>query len=416
MLVVPDGRRAEAVRLAYAESQTARGRTIWRTPDVIAWSSWLDREAAAASAEGVRLPRIMGEIESWLVWRGCALDTARDVGITASDALIEGLRRAAVLAAEWLIPTDSIARGAHIECRWLALTMRAFDERCRDLAAAPLAQLAARIDRARSAHVDLAGFSPPTPSQRARVERWSQAGSDVRQIASEGRPAEIRIARAADASDELAAASGWARSRLLEDPRRRLLIVVPNLSAVRPGVARAFASVLDSFVIEGGEPLAESPLARHALASLRFPNGTLDFDAVSVWLRSPYWQRPDAAARARLDIWLRSRLAMRVSWRELADALSAPPDALADAVAELRRRLDVFASSLPDDRARSNVWVERFVAALTALGFPGEEPDASPREAHVRFRETLNELATIDVMLGDLAHDEAVDWLERLLS
>src|SRR6187551_3615045 len=43
-IIVPNRQRAAAVRLAHAWQQRVAVRTVWATPDVIAWEAWLARE------------------------------------------------------------------------------------------------------------------------------------------------------------------------------------------------------------------------------------------------------------------------------------------------------------------------------------------------------------------------------------
>jgi ATP-dependent helicase/nuclease subunit B len=382
---------------------------------VLTWSRWLDREAAAAARDHVRLPRVLGATEAWLLWRQCSLETAQGVGIDASDALIDALKRAFDLAADWFIPVDAIARGAQIECVWLARTMQAFTARCRDLHALPLAQLTTCLDQARTGPVQLAGFSTMRPLQRDLIERWRAHGSEIALIATQGAPARASIARTLDADDELASAVEWVQRRLLEDGRRRLLVVVPHLETVRPMLSSLFGRAQHTFAIEGGERLTGAPLVRHALTSLRFALAPLDFDVFSAWLRSPFWQRPDGADRARIDLWLRRELDVRVSWQDLLQRLASPPDALAEAATQWREHLERFAATFTGMTARANVWAERFLVALSALGFPGKEHGAAPLESHVRMRETLNDLASLDVALGELTLSAAIGWLERLI-
>ena len=183
---------------------------------------------------------------------------------------------------------------------------------------------------------------------------------------------------AADELDELERIAQWCKEHIEGNPDARILIMLPGApgtrerlatlirQAVRPGAwFRTEANAVDTrapkdeggpahpdqsssssavfgsgatsggpadslVVIEGGVPLARVPAVAHALATLSWLGGNAgDFEAVSGWLRSPYWQTPGALQRARLDLWLRERERMHFDLHELVGALSGAPSTLA---------------------------------------------------------------------------------------
>lgn len=410
------------MRLAYAVTQSDRGRALWRTPDVLSWPAWLERELALARGRGARLPRILDETEAWPTWRECALGAARGLDIAVSDTLVEALRRAATLAAEWRVPTALLVRGAHAETQWLARTLREFESRCRELDAATATSIAAQLEHRCDVAVDLVGSGDLTPMQHAIVERWRAAGSEIRRPAPARAAGRATIARCADASHEIAAAADWARTRLLADARSRLLVVVPDLGSRRAVVDRAFAAALGGGTEEAPlhdiavpERLEHAPSVRHLLTALRLTLMPVDFEVVSAWLRAPHWPRPAAEARARLDRWLREHLGIRVTGDQLIRAFAAMPAALARPAAEVQARLEAFATALEPSRAAPpGVWSARIAAAWDALGIT-ETFDRAERAAYRRCLEALNELAALDARAGELTVSGALEWLERFI-
>jgi ATP-dependent helicase/nuclease subunit B len=423
VLVVPDAGQVAAVKLAYAVAQARRGCTRWRTPDVLGWHTWIGRELAVARTRGTRMPRALDETEAWLTWRDCALDAARGLEVVASDTLVEALRRAAALAAEWQVSAASLARGPYAEARWLACTLRDFEARCRELDAATVSSIAARLDHRCEATVELAGFAGLTPIQRSIVARWRAAGSEIRSLPSAGLDGRVTRARCADASHELGAAADWARARLLAEPGSRLLVVVPELDSRRPEVDRAFALALGGgtesdplHCVASPERLGNAPIVRHLLTALHLALAPLDFEAVSTWLRGSHWPHPSPESRARLDRWLREHLSIRFGWQDLTAALAATPAMLARAATHVRARLHAFETALEaSSTARPEVWSARVAAAWQALGI--SDPDGSAeRAAYHRCLDVLNELATLDRRAGELTFAGTIEWLERFIA
>jgi len=430
-LVVPSRQRATVLRLAHARLQLEQGRELWRTPDVLAFGTWLEREVARAAEAGTPVPRILRSAEEWLLWREAAADATEGTDVLLTDSLTESLQRAAYRLYEWRIPREALRRSATPESELLARALERFDERCAQRRAAGGHRAAELLQGwCPQRPLTFAGFTERSAARRALLDRWEAQGVPVREHVPVLRPGRAFLASSADADEEIALAAAWCRARLEADPRQRLLVIVPDLDQRRASVARVFEHALapqgvlgtapgDSgacFAIEGGEPLSRAPLVRHALLSLRLLAQGLDFPAFGGWLRSSFWSAPDPAARARLEIWLRTCTGPDATVGRLRTVLTAAPSSVQaparivlDALLEAERRLE------PDRAASPARWAQRFDAALAALGWPGARPLTSgEQQTRVRFLECLDEFAELGPTLGELSLREAVTALEEL--
>ncbi len=373
-VVVPSRQRAHAARLAYAAAELAAGRRVWSTPDILPVEAWLTREIERyATTAGADVPRLPSPAEDWFLWRQCTAEATGELELVNRGALAEALRRASALAADYGIGStarslsdsvlddalgtepralsDSIGEDTPgTEAALLAEVQRAVDERCHSLGAATVASLLGRLrsvadSRLRPGGEPLVvggGFLSIPPRLRPLVTPMRGTGAEA--------PVAPNAIIAADELDELERIAQWCKERVEANPDARILIMLPGAPGTRERLAtlirqavrpaewfEAKDSAVDSLVvIEGGVPLARVPAVAHALATLSWLGGNAgDFEAVSGWLRSPYWQTPGPLLRARLDLWLRERERMHFDLHELVGALSGAPSPVASTARDI---------------------------------------------------------------------------------
>ncbi|MGH8324620.1 MAG: hypothetical protein ACRETD_12620, partial [Steroidobacteraceae bacterium] len=262
---------------------------------------------------------------------------------------------------------------------------------------------------------------------------------------------------ATDALDELERIAQWCQTQLERNTDARILIALPGAPGTRERLATlirqaleprdwlgetpekrlAAAANLDAsgdspartppaasargpaeslVVIEGGAPLARVPAVAHALATLSWLGGNAgDFEAVSGWLRAPYWQTPGPVPRARLDLWLRERERMHFDLHDLVAALSAAPSALAPAAREISAQINKAAVALGQGAASPRDWSERFRAALGVFDWPGARARSSgEQQTVVRCYELLDEFGQLAAAARIISRDNAIQWFTEL--
>ncbi|HXS28289.1 MAG TPA: PD-(D/E)XK nuclease family protein [Steroidobacteraceae bacterium] len=433
-LVVPTSSRAAAIEIACARKQIERGRSAWRTPDVIGYRSWLEREAYRAADAGQSIARPLRGAEEWLLWREATTAAAQAEGFESSDSLAERLQRAAQTLHEWDISPGELRASARAESRLLAGALAAVDAHARDLHAVGTHRLAALLRAWRpSSAVTFAGFVDRSAARGALVRAWSEGAGQCREHAPSVAGAESSQARsvcAGDIEEELELSAHWCRARLVDDPHARLLVVVPDLAqrytqalhvferALAPRALRASGTGAPRLVaLEGGMPLANEPIVRHALATLEFLLGRAEVEVVSAWLRAAFWSSPSPVARAALDAALRERLGVEVAPTDLLAALASTPATLGDSAERLASAigaaLEVLHASQPP--APLLEWARRFERALHALGWPGERAiSAREQQSVAQLREVLDDLAAIGGRVGWVTASEALRALRGL--
>jgi probable DNA repair protein len=440
-VIVPSRQRAHAARLAYAAAELRRGQRVWATPDILSVDAWLTREVERyAATGGTNVPRLLSPAEEWFLWRQCAADATGELELVNRGALAEALRRASALAAEFGIDIRSAAKQRRYdtgslsmpadepgtEAALLADVQLAVDERCRSLGAATVASLVPQLARPGAAVAS--GFLSLPPRLLALVTPARDAPATEAAVPS--------VVIAADELDELERIAEWCKTQVQRNTDVRILIALPGApgtrerlatlirQAINPGrwltgaaTADAAGQAADSLVvIEGGVPLAQVPAVEHALATLSWLSGNPgDFEAVSNWLRAPYWKSPGEVPRARLDLCLRERERMQFNLRDLTGALAGVPSALASAAKEITSQINKAALLLGQGAASPRDWSERFRAALEAFGWPGERArDSGEQQTVVRFYELLDEFGQLASAARSISRSNAVQWFGEL--
>lgn len=429
-LVVPSRQRAVALQLAYATSQLDRNRSVWRSPDVLPWDSWVDRQVARGADNGEIPVRPLRAAEEWLLWREAVRQLTQSAEVAPSDWLTESLQRSARLLFDWQIPQKALLGAGSDESELLSRALDLVSAQCDQLRAAPSYRLTELLTgRPPRQPVILRGFSEPTRAQTALAERWGLRGLATNTV--RGQPGQAFKLSAEDSVEEIALAAQWCRQRLATNPRSRLLVIIPDLAQRRHEVTTAFEQALaprsvlrldgeehaPPFAVEGGQPLAHYPLVRQALTCLRLLTATIDFQQCSEWLRSAFWPEPTHADRARLDASLRRILGTDVSARELIIALQMVPASLAPAAERLRARIEAAQQMLLDheERTAARTWCARFGSALAVLGWPGQRRlSSSLQQTRNRFLEVLEECSALGPGLGSLTAAETVRWISEL--
>lgn len=407
--------RAEKQRLALAHQR--EGRRAWRSPEVLAFSSWISRLRADwfLVAESPRVP--ISASQALVLWQW----------VIDRDVFIGEPRVAEMVAASWRLvheygidsPADWPELMLSTDSRHFRRWAGRFVELCDQRGLIDEWRFAGRLpglieggqiplpDRIR-----LSGFElPMTPLQRAILDAAEAAGARIERdpAAEDAAPLESVTAHGEE-KDELLAAAQWARARLEHNADQSIAIVVPGLQERLGSVERVFRQVFDpaGFALDGrrdepwhislGPALSRWPLVADALSLLKIDPHRISQPAAADLLRSPFlagWD-DEASARAgtlaeiirRRPYWIH---AGQLAWQ--AGESGARHFSARLSEWELLRREH-------RDAALPSQWVARFQQELESIGF-GRGRGLDSREFQVlqRFHDLLEDFSALDLVI-----------------
>jgi len=424
-------RLAHALRLGYAQHAQNQGQSVWRTPRVLPWSTWLGQQwlESRASNTHAHHARLLTNAQARILWDQVVSESEW------GDQLLNPANAARMAARSWrrmqeyLIPLAPLMTSDSVEAEALHAWCTEFIRRCDKLGAVDESRLALWAHDANFVPQEtlaLAGFDAIPPSMARLVERWRGLGKIAQVDADGDNSSRVVVVSARDADDELELAARWARAQVATG-KTSVAVVVPDLQSRRAEVQRVFEDVFAPgqrsiqaepsrvpVVIAAPSPLADYPVVDAAALVLQFALHDRSATQVGRLLRSPFIAGADSEAdrRAMADFRLRDEQRDRWDWFELERwAAVTGCEQLTLAARQVAEQIRGNTGS-----AGASVWAERFHAWLRAAGWPGERSLSSTEHQTVmKFHSTLAEFGTLDAVTPLLSASAALARLQELL-
>ncbi len=435
-IVAASARAARALHLRFAEEQRAAGRSVWATPSILDWDSWLRslwRDCAFVTADA---PMILTHLQERVLWKRAQREDAALV--ISADSMAALAMEAWALLSAWKAHPARRTAWDHTDAERFRHWAATFEQLCSRngwLSASQLASaLLPHLDQVTlPAETLLVGFDRVTPVQREFLETLRSRGVTVseHQPEPESAPAQPSWIAANDLRQEIEACAAWARDLLLENPAARICVLVPAVSAVRGSIDRTFRRILTPrsedirvpstrlpWEFSLGQSLADVPAVRAALLLLRWTTGPLTEEQVS-WLMLSGFVANTATALttvAHHDARLR-RYAVLSTERSLVsyrDSLSSAPT-----LHDLRFRLTDLLRGADTNRLASltrqpSAFADLMPRLLERVGWPGQRANDSVQfQALQRWQRLLDELALLDFDGVRYSWNEFLELLEH---
>ena len=418
-------RLARELHADFAARQLAAGEAAWATPAIAFWRDWA-RELLLQTAETGSV-RLIGANASLVLWESC-LRRHLDGDVFGINSLTRQAASARQRLIEWRVPVERVAAsaGSHDE-RVFARGLQDYERRLSDHGWIDASQVpAVAIERLRDGQgrvperVCLAGFDRMSPLSSALLDVLERRGCRTCLSPENSSGDGLSTQSFVDVEAELRAAGQWAREILRTDRSASIAIVSTDLDSeatryarlIREGLAPGWQIASDehrnAVNVSFGRRLADYPAVAVALLCLRWVSRGLTSREVSTLLRSPFLAGDTPGDRGRQELRLRNLPDRRWSAAAIADALDRGDESAAGEWLRCVRHvadLQVHATA----RRAPSVWAEVIDELLVSLGWPGPGSLQSEEFQLInRWRELLNELAALDVVLPEIPISEAI--------
>ncbi len=446
LVLTVNTRLARWRRLEYNERQKVEGRTVWPTPPIHALDSWLSDVWKASWPERF----LLSDLQCKKIWEQLV---RRHSGLGSSDLLdLIGAGdlafKAWKLIQEYRLPLNPDLFQLTDESRAFLKWAGAFQNWLQDKGALdPPSLMDAVRERMESGAIPLpppiifAGFEEITPQFQAWLDVLNARGVPFRfdpEISSHAPDAvkesleavSPRLLSCPNQKEEAVQCARWVRAQYR--PGKRIGIVVPDLAGYRQPLQRELSAELapasvfpweqkePPFNISLGTSLCQEPLIQVALLLVTLRECWVPLTLFATVTQSPYlFREKEAQAAYALELKLRrdNTVTVDLDWfpnvigdrgfqdlQQRAPQLAAFPDLW-------RRHLEERSRKFPRQ------WAAIFSKFLKNIGWPVAGKSLSSREyqAYEAWKQGLDQLASLDEILGLLSRGQAAQELTRLL-
>ena len=412
-VVTPNKRLSQALMAEFDEFQIKKNLTVWEAPDILPFGAFVERlwEDALYSDLGEKLPLLLTPAQEQHLWE----QILKDATFLLKEGAARQCREAWRLVHQWRVRIGTGTEDALAFSRWAAEYEK---KTAGEVDAARLPDLMAQhLGSLETPKLLVAyAFDVVPPQTREFFQRFQSVPCAPESVAAS-------CARSSfpSASQEIEAAAKWARARL-EEGKKRIGVVVPDLSRQRSHVSRTFSRVMQPgynlpaqagtpfpFNLSLGRALSSYPLVDFALGLLELAFHPVEFAKASHLIRAPFLGGADTelGRRASLDVKLRRDAEATISLPKL--IAGAEPTPL------LRKQLEQMFEITKTKPSSPAEWARHFSAVLEAAGFPGERAlDSEEFQTRAKWHEMLGELSKLERMVQSFSFSQAFSFLQRL--
>jgi ATP-dependent helicase/nuclease subunit B len=431
-LVTPNTRLAQHFKQRYDQAQADAGLAVWPTPDVLPWTAFAARCFEEIAFHAPKAPLLLSQDQESVLWEAAIERAAVEAGLLSPSQTVAQCMSAWSLAHAWHlwprmknVPLSDDARAFVSWAEAYEVLARRGDYLDDARLAAWVGEHLADPHWRRPAHIVLAGFDIEPPAQQTLLEAFERAGSQVERGERDSIAGAAMRVSCPTPQEELDAVAHWARARLRANPSARIGIVLPDLTARRGAVLRAFHEVLMpsdragiAVNVSAGVPLSDWPLVHDALSVLEAARGRpRAYREWSAMLLSPFFggARAEHMHRARLDAALRESCSAEETLEGLQRAVVL--EGQSGTCPALGSRLAKYVEAVRGAgalRAAPSAWGKRFAEWLAIMGFPGDRTlDSIEHQTLKKFRDLLESLSALDRVSPRVTLNDALGRLRR---
>lgn len=438
-ILTPNVRSARTLAKLYDSERRSDGRTAWQPARVFSWGGWTSSLWNDAILHGHVSAVLLNSLQEQSLWIRI-LEASGDLGLQSARSVARQCSRALRLLGAYDLE-DSFARTSASELSDTAAFhgwYREFLNVCQSEQLLPASHLDAELSNLIRRNIltpdkeyILYGFDALLPSQRSLLNALEQAEAAIEHL-----PAHIpqqtqpTLIRCDDPHAEIEACCQWAHATLATHPTAQIAIVVPDLQECRAVLERALRATVapwledvtqphsnSPYEFSTGRALPQLPMVADALLLLRWCASAVSVDDAGAILRSPFFSlAPSPERGAELEAWtLRNTRKFRsatglsgtITLREAQRLLHKDDPQTSNRLEELSKAAVTWIQGAHSFA----VFSDKVRKLLETAGWSGNDWNSAEFQAHQRWNEALDRVATLDLLGSDTTFAE---WLEIL--
>lgn len=410
--------------------------SIWRSPSIMPWSSWLLTLWEDALVAGLlsEYEHLLSPWQEYIIWQEVI---AADFSAKPTYNTIQLVQNAWQLVWSWCIPQNASLFDYNQDSQLFWKWLQRFQTSCNERKLISAVGIVGKLQRffklqklIPPQHLILTGFDELNPLQIQLLTALANLGCRIEWVEHQVKSSSVVRIACKDVHEEKVWMARWVRKKQEDNPGVRIGIVVPELHNQRDAIQHTLDEILipEIFYPENqnqtppynfslGKALSLFPPISIALSALNFFGTTLRFETISQLLRSPLivgWTQ-ESGARALLDVKL----------REIGE-----PVFTIDTLIGLSTRFGcdttcpIFLQRLRSTKKwlmvnQSNVkpgqWSSRFDQLLRMMGWL-EDYSLSQEMFQLisAWRELFAELASLDWVMGEITATDATNLLNQM--
>lgn len=439
-VITANVRAQRALLRQFSEIRQEQGKKAWLAPAVLDWESWVSQSwGQFHTAEDSKL-LILSRLQEQYLWRQIIQRSESGQQLLRHDSMAALAQQAYALLSDYeqhhqrRTPWGADDGDARAFQFWAD----AFDKECRRNAwlsrSAISAHLAEQLSTQKiSGELLLVGFDRLTPAAKRLLGAWSHAGGSWRHLDQKVETVSHSFFSASDFGQELKTCAQWLRSKLENNPKSRLAVVLPDGHGTRGEIERVFRRILapESLLLDRGHssalpfefslgvPLSQGEEIRAALLLLGWLIRPLDDEELR-WLLSTGFlaEKPDEATEISQAYHAHRKRGLNRSEWSLKAFLSEKRLKQSSAIQALLNRLSMMfeeASVHLDGEVQSPLdWVTLTFKLLQTAGWPGTIARSSAHfQVQKKWEQLLDEVSAVGFDGNAMSFPEFLSMLQR---
>ncbi len=431
LLLTGNKRLIPFLHKAYARYQQTQKKQFWSTPQFFTFTLWLETlwEQQFIAQTGFPL-RLLKKSQECLIWKTIIQQSA--YSFLDSTHTAKNAQQAWQLLQQAQLDYQSVHFKQSNETETWQIWATDFLSFCHDQAYIDLSSAVNHLILLFNKQIlhpprriFLIGFNEINPQYKKLLKVLEEQHCKICYYAPTYHPTKLQRLCLVDRETEYQTMAVWAHQSW-QLGKKNIACIIPNLIEQRTHLLNTFTEVFSElahsdrlfppFNIAAGNPLLEFGLIQTAM-HIQGLEDINSFRQINQLLLSPYLggAQQEQAARAQLDVTLRSNAENRLSLDQLFKfSYQHACPLLSGLITSLIPLIKKYPVNF---LAKPSFWSNYFAKKLHALAWPGERLLSNCEfQLLKRWSRLLTEFASLDFILGDLSHAQALQQLHELIA